>query len=125
LTIDNLLVAKKTQGFRRRERLQKRTDFAHVYGRRRSAGDDVLTVYLSPNGLAWSRLGISVGKRVGPAVRRTYVRRRIREAFRRNKDRLPAGMDIICVAKPQAGDKSMDVVASLIALTERALKRSR
>ncbi len=60
---------------------------------------------MAKNGLAWSRLGLRVGKRVGNAVRRNYVRRRIREAFRTAKDDIPGGFDIICVARAGVGHR--------------------
>ena len=66
--------------------------------------DALLIVYVAANGLAWSRLGISVSKRVGKAVQRNYVRRRIREAFRSMKADLPTGLDIVCIARHQ-GDR--------------------
>ena len=83
------------QRFRKHERLRLRTDFERVYGERCSASDDILIVYVATNDFSWSRLGLSVSKRVGNAVQRNYVRRKIREAFRTNKCDLPCGFDII------------------------------
>lgn len=113
----------KREGLRKRERLHGRSIFARIYQRRQFAGDGALAIYVAPNDRGWTRLGISVSKRVGPAVTRAYVRRRIREAFRRNKDRLPVGIDMICVARPAAGDRAADLTASLIALTHRAARK--
>jgi ribonuclease P protein component len=58
------------------------------------------------------RLGITVSRKVGGAVTRNYVKRRIRESFRRypGRDRLPS--DLIVIAKVGAGD-----------LTARAIQR--
>lgn len=60
-------------------------------------------VYVAANGLADSRLGLSVGKRVGNAVARHRIKRLIREAFRLSRHELPAGADIVCVARPASG----------------------
>lgn len=55
-----------------------------------------------PNGLALSRLGITVTKRVACAVGRNRVKRRLREAFRLAGGNLPAGVDLVAVAKTGA-----------------------
>ena len=106
--------------FDRKERLRLRSDFARVFSRKCSAGDAGLVVYVADNGLAWSRLGLSVSKRIGKAVQRNYVRRRIREAFRTCKIDLPTGLDIICVARRKAVDPRYDLAASLRALVIKA-----
>ena len=108
---------------RRTEHLRRRADFERVFAARRSSGDDILVVYVADNGLAWSRLGMSVGRGVGDAVRRNYLRRRIREAFRNRKDDIPSGMDIVCVAKPAADRRRNEIEPSLLALIGRAQKR--
>lgn len=111
--------------FRKREGLKLRKDFARVFGARMRVADEGLVVYVSRNGLSWSRLGLSVGKRVSRlAVQRNYVRRRIREAFRRQKGSLPLGFDIICVAKPKARDRTWDVSHSVRKLVVAACRRA-
>ena len=112
-----------SETFLQRERIKRQADFARVYARRSRASDDLLTVYVARNDLGWSRLGISVSRRAGSAVRRSYIRRRIREAFRRNKARLPSGLDIVCVTKAAAGEKKNDVSKSFVALACRAARR--
>jgi ribonuclease P protein component len=109
--------------FRRKEHLRTREDIARVFAERRRAGDDVLLVYVAENGFAWSRLGLSVGRKVGNAVRRNYVRRRIREAFRLAKDDLPRGLDILCVAKPDGARSGCDFAQSLRTLVQRAARK--
>lgn len=111
------------QRFRKSERLRLRRDFARVFAAKCSRADSALVVYVALNGLEWSRLGLSVGKRVGKAVSRNYVRRRIREAFRTQKGELPKGLDIICVARPQAADARFDLARSLRTLLVKAAHR--
>ena len=106
--------------FLRCEHLRLRRDFARVLGGKCKAADAVLVVYAVRNDLTSSRLGISVGKRLGNSVRRHNVKRRIREAFRKSKADLPGGLDIVCVAKPAAAIAGVDVAASLRKLIVKA-----
>ncbi len=48
-----------------------------------------------PNKSPEHRLGLSVGKRVGGAVRRVAVKRRLREAFRLSRAELPSAPEAI------------------------------
>lgn len=107
------------QRLRRSERLTKRSDYQRVYARRCSVSDQWFKVYGVPNELDRSRVGLSVSRRVGNAVKRQLVRRRIREAFRRNKAKLTRGWDVIVVAQPGAADRTCDVESSLPALLHR------
>ncbi|MHC5111850.1 MAG: ribonuclease P protein component [Planctomycetota bacterium] len=111
------------QRFRKNERLRSPLDFARVYAVKCSCADPSMVVYVAPNDLSWSRLGRSVSRRVGNAVTRNYVRRRIREAFRLQKDALPRGVDIIVVARARAADNSWDIERSLCTLVGQAMKK--
>ena len=113
------------QRFLKREHLRLRRDFARVLGGKCKVADAVLVVYAASNDLTWSRIGISVSKRIGNAVRRHYVKRRIREAFRKNKTDLPGGLDIVCVARSPAADVTVDVASSLRKLILMVACRSR
>lgn len=110
--------------FLRAERLCTSGEFARTFAKKLSAADHALVVYLSDNGLAWSRLGVITPKRVGNAVRRNAVRRRIREAFRKNKDTLPKGFDIIYLARPGANAIPGYLEESVLALAARAARKA-
>ncbi len=81
--------------FPKKFRLLRRPEFRRVYeeGQRRSAS--VCTVFIRPNGLAETRLGITVPVRVGHAVLRNRIKRRVREVFRLHRTELAAGWDIV------------------------------
>ncbi len=44
------------------------------------------------------RLGISVSKKVGNSCARNRVKRRLREFFRHNRQKLPSGVDVVIIA---------------------------
>jgi ribonuclease P protein component len=89
--------------FRPHEHLRRPADFQAVYDRRRSSADATLLVYARENGLAYSRLGISVSKRFGKAVVRNRMRRLLREAFRLSKSEMPIGYDFVVI--PRGADQ--------------------
>jgi ribonuclease P protein component len=67
-----------------------------------------------------TRLGVTVTKKVGNAVVRNRIKRLVREVFRLQRARLPAGLDLVWVAKQQAATASFaDVVADFEAVIRR------
>lgn len=62
-------------------------------------------MYGLPNSLGYSRLGLTVTRKVGPAVIRNRVKRRLREAYRRNRVRLGAGLDLVVNGRAAALDR--------------------
>jgi ribonuclease P protein component len=109
--------------FRNDDRLRKQADFDRVYRARVYAADDLLIVNGCANGLARSRLGLSVGAIVGNAVTRNRWKRIIREAFRLSREQIPLGLDL--VVRPQKGAKAdfQAVSKSLPGLARKIAKR--
>ena len=67
------------------------------------------------------RLGLSVSRKIGGAARRSRVKRLLREAFRLNKHRMPAGIDLVAYPRPGCEWRSLhDAEGSLLALCRRA-----
>jgi ribonuclease P protein component len=92
----------KPQGLSRRERLRSPAEFERVFKRRCSAQDEWLLIYGDLNGLPYSRLGLSVGRRWGNAPARNRTKRLYREAFRLSKQKLPVGLDLVLVPRRAA-----------------------
>lgn len=85
------------------QRLRRRADYLRCYrqGRRRHGALAVL--HVAPNDLGWPRLGITASRKVGKAVVRQRLKRRVREVFRRweRRSSLPAS-DLVVHLKPEA-----------------------
>jgi len=75
-------------------RLTRRRQFLAVYNKGHRTGTFSFTLFglPSPNG---PRLGITVTKKVGNAVRRNRIKRRFREIFRKNRHLLDAKLDLV------------------------------
>ncbi len=111
--------------FGKSKRLHRRRDFQRVFAARCSVADRYLVVYVAPNGLDRSRLGIPVGRKFGNAVRRNRVKRLIREAFRIEQWDLPSGFDFICIPRSgELGDQEQ-YRQSIRRLATAAAKRSK
>ena len=51
-----------------------------------------------------TRLGLTVSKKIGNAVQRGKVRRRLRTLFRKKRGQLPSGLDLVFVARRGAAE---------------------
>lgn len=76
--------------------------FRRLYSRGKSAVSPYLAIYIRRNGSRGNRLGITVSTKLGHAVVRNKVRRRIREIYRLHEDELKQGYDIVVVARVRA-----------------------
>lgn len=82
--------------------LKSNRDFQRLYHKGKSAVSPCVVVYARKNRLGRNRLGITASTKLGHAVVRNKVRRRIREAYRIHEELFRAGYDIIVVARGRA-----------------------
>ena len=88
-------------------RLKKNGAFQYVYRRGKSSSTrDLVMLYAKGNGL---KVGFSVSKKVGKAVTRNKVKRRLRECFRPYLGDVKTGLYVI-VARPAAAEAAFDAL---------------
>ena len=80
-------------------RIRKKKDFQEIYAKGKRYYTQNFIIYVKENGLSYPRLGITVTRKYGKAVRRNRMKRLIREFFRHNKKLFKVGYDYIIVVK--------------------------
>ena len=94
--------------------------FRRLYGTSGHA-NSYLVLYARKNRLATNRVGITVGKKLGHAVVRNRVRRRLREVYRLHECRFAPGWDIVVVARGRCIDTSFGkLTEAYLSLAEKA-----
>jgi ribonuclease P protein component len=76
-------------------RLKSSSEFRAVMDRRVRLSDGLLAIYLAANGRGAGRLGISVSRASGGAVRRNTIKRLMREVWRNRLAQMPQGYDYV------------------------------
>jgi ribonuclease P protein component len=101
------------------ESLKKNYEFRRLYNKGKSAATPFVVVYVKRTGRDTNRLGITVSNKIGKAVVRNKVRRRLREIYRLHEHEMQKGCDLVFVARGRS------VEASYAQLEQAVLKACR
>lgn len=82
--------------------IKENYEFRRMYAKGKSGVSSCLVVYYRPNRRDCNRLGVTVSAKLGHAVVRNRIRRRLREIFRLSQPQMRKGYDIIIVARSRA-----------------------
>ena len=96
----------------------------HIFRRLYSSGgqgNGLLAMYVRKNRTNENRVGVTVSKKLGKAVVRNRVRRRLREVYRLHESRFLPGWDIVVVARGRAVDASFsDLTRAYLSLAKKS-----
>lgn len=76
---------------------------------------------IAPNALGFSRFGFSVSKRIGGAVVRNRVRRRLKEIMRLRRHAIASGWDVVLIARPPIAEAEFRQIEAAV---ERLLQQA-
>lgn len=110
------------------ERIRKKKDFDRLYKNGNRFRGKYLTLVYLDNNFAFSRLGVVASRKVGGAVLRNRVKRRMRELYRRNKMLISRPVDMVAIAKAESArtswpEFSEDFLSTLKAMDKRRSAR--
>ena len=95
------------------ERLKKNSQFAQVYSDGKSQANRLLALKMLPNGLEVNRFGFSVSKRLGNAVARNKIKRRLRQLA--SLTPTGKGWDLVVIARQPASTASYQQLGEALA----------
>ncbi len=120
---DGRSVCMEKESYRKLERIIKTSRFRAIYQQGVWKASRNFTIITCPNDQGIKRLGITVSKKAGNAVRRNRIKRLIREFFRLNKALFPEGCDVVVMAKKDMPALSyQETCKELMELFERKAK---
>ena len=96
------------------EFLTKNYEFKRLYNRGKSAASKHVVVYCARNNSAINKLGITVSTKLGGAVKRNRIRRRLKEIYRLNEPALRKGYNIVLVARHGSRDAKWSELESSV-----------
>jgi len=101
--------------------LKKNHEFKRLYNKGKSAASQCAIVYIRRNGRAENRLGVTVSTKLGGAVQRNRIRRRLKEIYRINEGKLLTGYDVVIVARMRSRFARFDELQSSVLYLFRKL----
>lgn len=101
--------------------LKKNHEFRRLYKKGKNAATKCAVVYCMRNRTEQNRLGITVSTKLGGAVVRNRIRRRLKEVYRLSEKSLHTGYDIVIVARMRSRHAAWDELQSSVLYLFRKL----
>ena len=98
----------------RRYRLRGRNRFRGIRERGQRWVHPLAVLGGLPNGLDHTRCGFIVGRKLGGAVERNRIRRRLREAVRLSYQHMLPGWDLVWIARPPIGQADFGAIVAAV-----------
>lgn len=96
-------------------RLTKREDFNYVYRQRKSTANQQFVVYYKKNKrIAHFRLGVSISKKMGNAVVRNLLKRRVKEIVWSLREEIKSGYDFVLIVRKPATEQDFHALKKSI-----------
>lgn len=92
--------------FRPSDRVLRSTEFERIYSEGRRSTCASFAVFMLPNSLGRSRLGMTVTRKFGSAVMRNRYKRIVREIFRKNRDIFGDARDFVVNIRSGAAERA-------------------
>jgi len=96
------------------ERLRRPAAVQSVFARGVRFANRRLVLFVCEGEPGRRRCAFAAGKKLGGAVRRNRLRRRMREAFRRERKEFLRGCDLVLLARPETGEASFEDLCSAL-----------
>jgi len=106
---------------KQRYRVRENERFQEIRRKGQSYSNELVVMCFLANELPYSRFGFSVSNRIGGAVQRNQIKRRLREAIRLRMNFIKPGWDIVFIAKYPIGSATFQQMDAACA---RLLRRA-
>jgi ribonuclease P protein component len=104
-------------------RLRRRKEFLRIQRLGVKVSSHPILALALENPWGVTRVGITISSKVGNAVVRNRIRRRLREIFRTHREHLPRGIDLVLIATPRAPEADFSALRVAYCSLASKLKR--
>lgn len=101
-------------GTRKENRIKDGNEFKRIIDQKKSFANKYFIVYIEENNIEKLRLGLSVGKKIGKAHQRVWVKRRIRQSINNLSNGINKNINLIVIARPNASGMTQKETESQI-----------
>ncbi|MBM7855828.1 ribonuclease P protein component [Desulfohalotomaculum tongense] len=105
--------------------LKRNTEFRRVYKYGYSAADKYLVIYKLKSGSDLVRVGFTISKKLGKAVVRNKIKRKLKEICRLNVEKFDAGYDYVIIARIPARECTYKQLEYSVFNVLKKLKKNR